>query len=178
MLNQRDVETPADLRLTQILNVAALAQLDDKRLPEGSRAIVLEEDTAAGPEITGHREFVFTKLPAPASPALTFALANGAMGTPTRNAYLSKSGYLWIQWPQYFRVTLTAATPVVVSDVIPFVGSGSASVFNRINWRRLSGTVTADSVAFTPADNQLSIVSAVGDTGNIMVELYHMCNYP
>lgn len=180
MVDRTETIAPADLRFILVKNVAGLAQLDDAKLPDGARAIVLDEDPAAGaPNGSGAREFVYTRLAPPDSPALTFAEANGAFGTPTRNAYLAKSGALWIQWPQIYLVTLNGTTPVTVSDVITIVGGTGPSGLAQLNWRRSGVTTSAGTVLFTPGDNAFDVVSDdANDDGPILVQYFSQFVYP
>lgn len=172
MANELVRTTPPALRSLILKDVAALAQYEDSLLPEGARACVIDQDSAAGASnASGMREFIYTKRALPAAPAMTFALANGAQGTPTRNAYRSKAGYLWVQWPQMYLIQLNAATPVVVSDVVTIVG-GAVSSNIKIDWRRMTVATAQGQPIFTATDNALSVVSQANDDGQILAAVY------
>src|SRR5262245_6625498 len=134
MSNQLVSRAPASLISKIFETVADLAQFEDSLLPEGARAVVLNHDSGASSGNTsGMREFIFSRQPPPASPALNFVEENGALATPTGNAYKSKAGYLWVQWPQQYLIQLNAATPVAVADVITVLG-GAVSQNTQIDW--------------------------------------------
>lgn len=161
---------PADLRYIVVKNAAKLAQLDDAKLPDGARLIVQDEDTAGGaPNGSGMREFVFTRRPLTA--ALTMNFVNGALGTATRNAYQSKGGYLYVQYPQQYLIQLNAATPVVVADAVTTVG-GAAAALNRLLFRRMSVPTAAGTPLFTMGNSTFSVVSQANDDGQILVSLW------
>lgn len=161
---------PADLRYKIVKNVAALAQLDDAKLPDGARLIVQDEDSGGGaPNGSGMREFVFTRRPLVAP--LTFSLVNGAMSTATRNAYQSKGGYLYVQHPQQYLIQLNADTPVVVADAVTTVG-GVTSQLNRLLFRRMSVPTAVGTPLFTMGDSTFSVVSETDDDGQILVSLW------
>lgn len=161
---------PADLRVRIVKNVASLAQLDDAKLPDGARLIVQDEDSGGGaPNGSGMREFIFTRRPLTAP--LTFSLVNGALSTATRNAYQSKSGFLYVQHPQQYLIQLNAATPVVVADAVTTVG-GAAAALNRLLFRRTSVPTAAGTPLFTMGDSTFSVVSQANDDGQILVSLW------
>lgn len=167
---------PADLRYKIVKNVAALAQLDDGRLPDGARIIVQDVDSGAGASNnSGMREFIFTRRPLTA--ALTFSEVNGALSTATRNAYQSKSGYLYVQYPQQYLIQLNAATPVVVADAVTTVG-GAAVALSRLLFRRTSVPTAAGTPLFTLGDSTFSVVSQANDDGQILVSLWASFLYP
>lgn len=179
MVDRANSQAPADLRVKIFQSVQELHQFNDALLPDGARAIVQQEEAAAGaPNFTGQREYVYTRLPVPAAPALTFTTVAGVPGTPTRNAYLARSGALWIQWPQSFLVQLNAATPVPVADVITYAGAGSAPSLASLRWWRTGVTTTPGNVLFTISDNAISVVSEASDDGQIRLDYYARFFYP
>ena len=170
--------TPPQFQNLLLKNCAALAQYEDALLPEGARATVVEPDPDAGTgNGGGMRQFVYTRSDLPASPALTFEFDNGAYGTPTKNAYRSKQGYLWVQWPQIYVIQLNAATPVPVADVVTCVGT-SPTQYTRINWRRLTVGVAPGTPIFTISNNAISLVSQANDNSILFVELYARMRQP
>lgn len=177
MSNELVSRAPADLRNLILRNVADLAQFEDDILPDGARAMVLEHDSSAGASnASGMREFVYTRRALPTTPAMTFVESNGALGTPTRNAYRSKAGYLWVQWPQMYVIQLNGATPVAVADVVTIVG-GSVSQNVRIFWRRMGVATAQGQPIFTMTDNAMSVVSQANDDSSILVSLYPRIRY-
>lgn len=164
---------PPDLRYKVVQNVAALAQLSDVGLPDGARAIV-QEQNGFTTYSTGQLQYVFTRLAAPASPALVFTLSGGAQQINEGNAILSRSGYLWLRMPAYRIVQLNGTNTVDVNNIITNVGeAGSPISLTRITWRRLTVPTSAGVLLFTINDNQVQVVSDdANDDGQILMDLY------
>lgn len=172
MVDRAQNLTRPELRYQIVSGPQDLAQLEDGNLPDGARALMLQPDPVAVPyNASGNREFVFTRLDLPAANPVTFIPNAGYSATPTQNAYLSKSGNLWVQSPQIYLVTLNGVTPVVLSNVLTILGSTGPQALANFTWHRTGITTAVGQVLITPGDNQLSIVSDnANDDGNIMIQ--------